>query len=156
VSVLEPRQRRLRTEALAIDRITADEHLLDRVRSKVPSVVAVRVTAGDPEDALSEEFDQFVTDLALVPPIDELLRQSLDEPEPTIGCLQQDGAAVGAAIGLIEGGDEGLPKEIWKQDRLSCGIVRQATASAWLNLLVAQQLYHNEAFRFSTFANYPG
>ena len=81
-------------------------------------VVGVGVAAGDAEDALGEKIQQFVSDLVGLPLVAKARGQVLEESEPSIGGLQQDGAAVGAAVELIEAGDDGLVEQVSKEHTL--------------------------------------
>ena len=76
------------------------------------------VAAGDPEDALTEELDRVVIDLPSLPLVAKTGSKRFGQAETLVGGLEQDGAAVGVRLLLIEGGDEGLFEQIGKQDRL--------------------------------------
>jgi len=51
------------------------------------------------------------------------------EAPPAVDCLQQDGVAVGAAVGLVRVRHQGLAEQTWKQDALCCGGLEHAKAS---------------------------
>ena len=61
--VLQPRQRRLRGQRLTRHRVPTNQQLVDRVVGEMPSVVAIRMTAGDAEEALAEQVRQRVPNL---------------------------------------------------------------------------------------------
>jgi hypothetical protein len=53
--ILEPRNRRLRGQAPAVDGIAIQQQLVDRVVGEAIGVIAVRIPAGDPKDPLRED-----------------------------------------------------------------------------------------------------
>ena len=119
-------------------------------------VVTVGVAAGDPVDALAKEFARLVVDLPSLPSITKAARERIGQTESIVGRLEQDRAAVRAAVLLVKGCDEGLIEEVSKQDRLLRGRVGQAKASGVLKVALASTFYHMEAFVFSHFVNFPG
>ena len=69
-AILEPRDRRLRGQRLASDRVPPEQQLVDRVVGEVVGVVAIGMTAGNAEDPLPEQFRQRVPDFSGLPPVD--------------------------------------------------------------------------------------
>ena len=58
--ILESRERRLRAEIAAFDRVPTDQRLMDRIPSQAGRVIAVGVAAGQRIDALAEQFNPFL------------------------------------------------------------------------------------------------
>ena len=69
--ILEPRQRRLRAQGRAGERIAVEQQLVDRIVGQPGGVVAVGVAAGQPEHALPQQIAERVRDLARLPPVAE-------------------------------------------------------------------------------------
>ena len=78
--VLEPRQRGLRGQGRSRDRIAVDQQFVDRVVGQPSGVVAVGVAAGDPKDALPEQLERLMLDLARLPLVLETRGQPLVSP----------------------------------------------------------------------------
>ena len=53
--VLEPRQRRLRRQALARNRVSVEQQLVDGVVGETVGIIAVGMAAGDAKDALADQ-----------------------------------------------------------------------------------------------------
>jgi hypothetical protein len=110
--VLEPRQRGLRPQGGAVERIALEQHLVDRVVDQPGGIVAVGVATGQPEDTLPHQIPERVRDLAGLAPIANGAGQAPGQPELIVGQLQQQGAAVGAGVGLVEPGDDRLGNSV--------------------------------------------
>ena len=68
-------------------------------------------------------------DLARLPVVDQTLGESFDHAVLPFRGFEQDRAAIGARVRLIEGGDEGLVEEIREEDSLWHRVGRHASAS---------------------------
>ena len=79
--VLQPRQRRQRGQRLTRHRIPANQQLVDRVVGETLGVVAVRMTAGDAEEALAEQVRQRVPNLVRRAPVEQTPGERLDHLE---------------------------------------------------------------------------
>ena len=85
---------------------------MHRVLGQARGVVAVGVAAGDPVDALPHQLDHLVLDLAGLPVVDQTGRQPLGDPQAVVQRLEQHRPAIRARVGLVEPGDDGLPKPL--------------------------------------------
>jgi hypothetical protein len=126
--VLKARERRLRGQVLALDRIATTEQLLNGVRPQSPGIVAIRITAGDGIEPLAHQVPDGVPDLARLARVSDAADQCLGQSESPIARLQQDRAAVGTGMVLVKFGDDWLVCQIRKQNTLSCAIVIHAKA----------------------------
>ena len=88
--------------------VAPDEQLVQRIVAHPPGVVAVGVATGDAKDALAEQLETLMLDLARLPEIDEAGRQAFGQLKLRIEALEQDGPAVRTGIGHVERGDDGL------------------------------------------------
>jgi len=158
--VLEPRQRGLRGQGRPRDRIAVDQQLVDRVVGQPGRVVAVGVAAGDPKDALPEQLERLMLDLARLPRIVETRGQSLGQPELGIDRLQKDGPAIRAGVRCVEAGDDRLRESLALEGDLrytGCG--HRASSCACRE---ARRHRFYSTFEWlggssvSLFANYPG
>ena len=122
--VLEPRQRGLRPQGRPVERIALEQQLVDRVVDQPGGIVAVGVATGQPEDALPQQIPERVRDLAELAPVADRAGQAPGQPELLVGQLQQQGAAVGAGVRLVEARDDRLGNPVDLQRALrytSCG-----------------------------------
>ncbi len=147
-TVLEPRDRRLRGQRLAGDRVPPEQQLVDRVVGEVVGVVAIGMAVGNAEDPLAEQLRQRVPDLPELPPVHQTPGETRYQPIHALRRLEQDGAAIGTRVLAVERRDEGLVEEIRKEDSLWYRIGRHARASVVGNCMCQQHLYHAEAFVF--------
>src|SRR6516225_6416394 len=92
-------------------------------------VVGVRVATGNREHALPHQLSQGMIDLAGLSLVFETCGQFLQQPQATIGCLQQQSATIRAAISLIKLRHNRLAKNSWEQQTLCCAIVKHEEAS---------------------------
>src|SRR2546426_1057876 len=106
--VLEPRQGRLRPQARAVERIAVEQQLVDRVVDQPRGVVAVGVATGQPEDALPQQIPERVRHLAGLATVADGSGLAPGQTEPIVDRLQQNGAAVGTGLRLVEPGDDRL------------------------------------------------
>ena len=83
------------------------------------------MTTGDREDTLGEYVADRVRDLARQARVAEPGRQGGDQAEPTVGRSQQEGAAIGTGVRLIERRDHRLVTQIWKQNSVSYRTITQ-------------------------------
>jgi len=124
--VFKARQGWLRSQIAARDRIAVEQHLVNGVGRQPSRVVGIRIAAGNREDALRQQLAQGVIDLAGLPLVAQASGQSLDQSVTAVRSFQQDGAAIGAAIQLIELQHGGLVENLWEQQTLCRAIVKHA------------------------------
>ena len=145
-AILEPRDRRLRGQHLARDRVPPEQQLVNRVIGEVLGVVAIGMTAGNAENPLAEQLRQRVPDLPGLPPVHQTPGETRHQPIHALRRLEQDGAAIGSRVLAVERCDERLVEEIQKEDSLWYRIGRHARASVVGKCMCQQHLYHAEAF----------
>jgi len=104
------------------------------------------MAAGEPEDALGQQILERVPHFPGLPIIDEASGKAIDQPVARFRGFEQDRAAIGARVWLIERRDEGFVEEVWEEDSLWYRVVAQAKASVVGKARVATALYHAEAF----------
>ena len=121
-AILEARDRRLRRQALAADRIAIEQQLVDRIVGQRVGIVGIGMPAGDPEDALGQQIAQRMVHARRCPPVGQAGGQPVEQPESPVRRLEQDGAAVRAAVRLVEGHLERPIAEVGKEDSLCYGI----------------------------------
>src|SRR5437773_5799947 len=118
-SVLETRQRRLRSQVATFDRIAIHKQFVNRIAGQSSRVVRVRVAAGDREHSLRHQLAQRMIDLAGLPLFSQAGGQSSHQSIAVIGSLQQQGSAVRTPLALIELGHDRLANNSWKQQTLT-------------------------------------
>jgi hypothetical protein len=136
--------------------VPADQHFVDGVVGKPTGVVGVGIAAGNGEDALTKQLVQIVDDLPGLPLVAQASSQTFNQTEPPVSGLQEDSTTIRAGVGLVELGDERFFEEVGEQDSLLRGRVHQAKASGVGKAALASAFYHEEAFVFSDFVNFPG
>jgi len=123
MNALSPSERR------AGERIAVQQQLVDRIVGQSGGVVAVGVATGQAEHALAHQVAQRVGNLARLPPVAEGAGHLRRQRQPVVDQLQQEGAAVGAGVRLIEAGDDrlGIPVDpcsalyrLWPSSLLAC------------------------------------
>ena len=134
--VLEPRQRRLRSQRLARPRVPAEQQLVDRVVGEAVRIVAVRMPAGDAEDPLADQVRQRVPDLLRRAGIGQTPGQRLEQAVHALGRLEQDRPAVGTRLFLVEPGVQRLVEQIREQNSLWYRVGRHAGASVMVKMPV--------------------
>ena len=81
-------------------------------------VVAVGMAARDAEDPLAEQIRQRVSNLPRCAPVSQAAGEGLHKAVCPLGRLEQDGAAIGTRLLLLEGRDQGLVEQVWEEDSL--------------------------------------
>ena len=142
-SVLEARERRLRSQILTLDRIATTQQLLDGVGAQSPGIIAIRITAGDGVQPLAHQIPDRVPDLARLASVIDAADQSIGQSEPPIAGLQQDRTAIGTGVLLVKFDHDRLARQIRKQNTLSCAIVIHAKAFFVTETLVVKHFYHD-------------
>jgi hypothetical protein len=117
-AIFKPRDRRLRSQRLADNRIAAEQQLVNRIVAEPGGIVGVGVPTGEPKDPLRQQLGERVPHLRRLPIVDHTPGEAVDQTVPPLGRLEQDGAAIGTRVLLIEGGDEGTIEEIRKENSL--------------------------------------
>ena len=118
VVIFEARDRGLRGQRGPVHRVAPEQQFVHRIVGQSVRVIRVRIPAGQPKDALRQQITQRMLDLPGLAIVDQAAREAVDQPIAPVGGVQQHGAAVGARVRLIEGGDEGAIEEVRKQDSL--------------------------------------
>ena len=134
--ILEPRQRRLRRQALTRNRVSVEQQLVDGVVGEAVAVVAVGMAAGDAENALADQVRERVPGLVRRPLVEQTPGERLDQAVDAIGCLQQNRPAIGAGLLLVELGVQRLVEQIREQNSLWYSIGRHARASVVAQVVV--------------------
>src|SRR5688572_15890150 len=68
-------------------------------------IVRIGRPAGDAVDTLGGKLADLVPDLAGLPAITQAASKAFEQPQPFVDGLQQDSAPIGAAVLLVETGD---------------------------------------------------
>ena len=138
--VLEPRQRRLRRQALARNRVSVEQQLVDGVVGETVAIIAVGMAAGDAKDALADQVRERVTGLVRRPLVEQTPGERLDQAVDALGGLQQDRPAVGTGLLLVEPGEQRLVKQIREQNSLWYSVGRHARTSVVAQVVVKTAL----------------
>ena len=121
--VLKARERRLRSQLLALDRVATTQQLLDRIAPQPARIIAIRVTAGDRIQPLAHQFPDRVADLArLTPVIDAPINASVSPSRRSHACSRIAPPSE-LACSWSNFATTGLAAQIRKQNTLSCAIV---------------------------------
>ena len=130
--VLEARDRRLRGQAAAVNRIAPQQQFVDRILGEPVAVIAIGMAARDREDALGDQIPDAVRHAPRIARIGDGRREGRQQTEVSVGRLQQDRPAVRTRVRLIKGrrsaGDRPGPKT--EQSVLSSSSFN-AIASVW-------------------------
>ena len=126
--VFKARQGWLRSQIASRDRIAVEQHLVNGVGRQAGRVVGIRIAAGNREHALCQQLAQGVIDLAGLPLVAQTSGQSIDQSVAAVSSLQQDGAAIGTAILLIELQHGRLVENLGEQQTLCRAIFEHAEA----------------------------
>ena len=127
--IFKARQRRLRSHIEARKRIAVQQHLVHGIGSQASRVVGIRITTANGENTLGEKIPQRMVNLARLPRIAQTARHAGDQSVALLGCLQQHCPTIGTALPLVEFQNQGLGKNLWKQQTLCRGRIGQAKAS---------------------------
>jgi hypothetical protein len=123
--VLEARDRRLRRQAGAVDRVAAQQQFVDRIVGEPVGVIAVRMPTRDRKDPLREQVADTVRHARRRAGIGDRRRQGGQQTQLAVGGLEQNRAAVRARMWLIKGRDQGPIGQLRKQNRLCyCRVVQ--------------------------------
>ena len=118
---------------------------MDGVVGQVVGIVAIGMTARDAEDPLADQIRERVPNLLRGALVGQTPGERLDQAVHALGRLEQDGAAVGTRVFLVERGDEGLVEQIREQNSLWHRVRRHAGISVVAKTLCTLRLYHTEA-----------
>ncbi len=116
--VLETRDRRLRGQATALDRIAPQQQFVDRIVGEPVSVIAVGMATRDREHPLRDQIADAVRHARRRARIGHRHREGRQQTEASIGRFEQDRAAVRTRVGLIKGRDQGTIDQVGKQNSL--------------------------------------
>jgi hypothetical protein len=158
--VLEARERRLRGQGRARDGVAVEQQLVDRIVGQPGGVVAVGVTAREPEDALPQQLEGLMLHLARLASIGHTRGQPLRQLELGIEPLQQDRPAIRAGVRHVEEGDDrllfGLESE---RDLRYTGCSHRASSPLCIETLRHRFYSTSEGLggsSLSSFVNFPG
>ncbi len=146
--VLEARDRRLRRQPAAVERIAIHQQLVDRIVGESVGVIPVGMATRDREDALREQVADPVRHAGRRARLGRRRRQRGQQAEPAVGRLEQERAPIRAGVRLVERGDERAIDEGGKQNSLWYGMVVQQRRLRVAKGPSASPLYHSEAFLF--------
>jgi hypothetical protein len=99
--IFEARDRRLRRERVSGDWVP--QQLVNRVVGEPIRVVGIGMPAGQPENSLRQQLAECVPNLRRLAIVDQTARKSIDQTVLPFGGFQQNGAAIGAGVLLVEG-----------------------------------------------------
>ena len=119
----------MRGERVAVERIAAEQELVNRVVREPIGVVRIGMATGDPVDALGQQSRERVPHFPRLPLIDEASGEPVNQPVVRLRGLEQHRAAIRTRVGLIERRDDRSVEEVWKANSLWYGFVAQAKAS---------------------------
>ena len=125
-AVLEARDRRLRRQARADDRIAAEQQFMHRIVGQPIGIIRIGIAAGQSKDSLGQQILDGVPYFARLSIVDQAPREAVDQIVLALGGFQQDGPAVGTRVRLIEPGDEGTIEEVRKENSLWYRLGRQS------------------------------
>ena len=137
-TALEARDRRLRRESLAGDRIAVEQQLVDRVVRQRVGVVGVGMPAGDAVDALRQQVAPRVPDTRGVAAVGQRGREAVQQAELTVGRFEQHRPAVGARMRLVEGHLQRTITEVGEENRLCYGIGEQRQRLWWWKVALSK------------------
>ena len=104
--VLEARDRRLRRQAAAVDRIAPQQQFVDRILGEPVAVIAIGMAARDREDPLGDQIADAVRHARRIARIGDGRREGRQQAEVSVRRLEQDRAAVRTRVRLIKGRDQ--------------------------------------------------
>jgi hypothetical protein len=158
--VLEPRQGRLRGQGRPGDRIALDQQLVDRVVGQARGVVAVGVATHQPEDALADQLEGLMPDLARLALVDQTAGQLLGQSQVGIDALQQNRATVRTGVRLVEAGHDRLRKSLAPEGDLGYTGCSHRASSFVCGRASRHRFYSTDerlgGSSLSSFVNFPG
>jgi hypothetical protein len=153
--ILKARERGLRSQVRALDRVAPQQQHVHRVGSQPRGVVGIGIPTGEAVNALGQQLFHFMFDLARLPRIDQTGGQGFGQSQTAVGGLEQDRATVRAALALVKLRHHRLRENIGEQQTFCCGIVSQAKASfGHSNNVSTTCLYHRRLSVSLRNANY--
>jgi hypothetical protein len=135
--VLEARDRRLRRQATAVDRIAPQQQFVNRIVGQSVGIVAIGMAARDREDALCEQIAGAVRHARRGARIEDRRGEGVQQAQASVGGFEQDRAAVRTRVRLIKGHDQGAIAEVGKENSLCYRRVVHAIASGWGNAVLS-------------------
>ena len=102
---------------------------MDRVVGQMVGIVAIGMTARDAEDPPGGSGPRACAGLPRCAFVGQTPGERLDQAVHVLGRLEQDGAAGGTRVLLVERGDEGLVEQIREQNSLWYRVRRHAGVS---------------------------
>jgi hypothetical protein len=140
-SIFKARQGRLRSQILAVDGISTDQQLVDRIRCQPCRIVGVFLSQGNGHDSLRNQLTQLMLHLTRLPVISQTIRQCRCQAQPPLGGLEENCSAIGTALPLIKLRNHRSIKNIWKKETVCCDMFAQAKASLVIGKLREQQFF---------------
>ena len=147
-AILKARHRRLRRQRLAVHRMPIEQQLLDRIVGEAIAVIRIGIATGNPEHPLRHEIAERMRHTIGVTRVGQAAAQSRRQLQTLIGGTQQDRAAVGTGVRLVERSDERLGDEVRKENSLCYRVVVQRQRLRVDKGSSASPLYHSGAFLF--------
>ncbi len=144
--VLETRQRWLRSEILSIQGIAIKQQLVHRLLGQGIGIVTVRITGGNGVNALPQEIEVSMNDLAGLAGIANGLLQAFGQAGIFVYRLEQNGASVGTAVRRIKGNGNGSVKICPEKCRLRVRLSRQKPLLCSTTCLLSSSYTHEGAF----------
>jgi hypothetical protein len=115
--VLQPRQRRLRTQVGAAVGQTPAGELERRIGAQAIQIVRVFIAAGDRENAGADHVGQRMDDPRRIATIRKTARQSFGDAKTPLRHRKQHHAAVRGEPTAVESGCDWLARNGWKRER---------------------------------------
>ena len=115
--VLQPRQRRLRTQVRAAFRQTPAGELERRIGAQTIQIVGIFIAARDRKDARADHVGERMGDPRRIATIGKTARQSLGDAKPPFGHREQHHAAIRGEPSAIESSCDLLARNGWKRER---------------------------------------
>ena len=147
--VLEARDRRLRGQAAAVDRIAPQQQFVDRIVGEPVAVIAVGMATRDREDPLRDQIADAVRHARRRARIRDRRGQGRQQTQVSVGGFEQDRATVRTRVGLIKGRDQWADRPGPKTEQSVLSSSRSTQSPPSGEGPSSQQLStHSEAFVF--------
>ena len=115
--------------------IAIEQQLVYRILGQGIGIVTVRITSGTAVDALPEQIEVSMNDLAGLAGIANDSLQAFGQAEIFVYRLEQNGASIGVAVRLIKGNGNGSMKMCSEKYRLCGGSSHQEASLVVCNLI---------------------
>jgi hypothetical protein len=122
-AVLEPTDRRLRSQSIAIYRIAITRQLHHWILTQLGCIIAVWISCRNTYYPLAKLFELFMVNLPRLPLIMKTTAESFGQAKLSITRRKQNRAAVGAQMLPGKRHMSRLQKQLWKKYGLSSSII---------------------------------